>query len=743
MKNNNRLFIVSNRLPVTVHQESNGDVEIKTSSGGLITAMDSFLQADNSGYSDVYWVGVPGCNPTAWEEASRKLETSIYTYLPVMLYKEQYEKYYNGFSNSVLWPLFHYFPSFAEYDPEYYEHYLLANEHFLEVLLRYARPGDTIWIHDYHLLPLAGLLRNRLPDCTIGFFLHIPFPSYEIFRMLPRKWQQGILQGMLGADLVGFHTMDYAAHFLQSVQLVLGLDNDRHIIRYDNRLVKVDVFPISIDYQKFNSAYQNEAVISLRESLQHKLIGQKILFSVDRLDYTKGIQNRLRAYELFLEENPEYRGKVVFILVIVPSRDTITKYAERKRSIDELVSGINGRVGGVHWQPIVYRYNSLSFDEMIALYSACHLALITPLRDGMNLVAKEFVASRQDKKGVLVLSEMAGAARELTDAICINPNDVIELSGAIKEALEMPVEEQQKRMASMQRRVAHYNVQTWAQDYIGEMKQIKHKQESFQIFFLDMHSKRDLLDAHRRAKKRLFLLDYDGTLVSFAAQPQMAIPSGSLLQLIESLSANSENDVYIISGRSSAWLQTYFGHLPVSLVAEHGARTKEKSGEWTTAVQTHSEWKETITQVMEMYVRRCPGSSIEEKEFSMVWHYRNANTEQGKLRALELMGELNDYIPTRKLQVMAGNKIVEVRNSGIDKGTAIKKILAQRTYDFIFAAGDDRTDEDMFKVLSSKPNCYSIKVGTDASFARFNLQTPQMVVSLLESLRHLQVASLQ
>lgn len=741
MKNNSRLFIVSNRLPVTVRQDASGAVEIATSSGGLITAMDSFLQGDNSGFAETYWVGVPGCNPSAWEEASRKLDASLYTYLPVMLYKEQYEHYYNGFSNSVVWPLFHYFPSFAEYNPAYFEHYQLANEHFLEVILRYARPGDTVWIHDYHLLPLAGMLRNRMPDLTIGFFLHIPFPSFEIFRMLPRKWQQGILQGLLGADLIGFHTMDYAGHFLQSIQLVLGLDNDRHIIRYDNRLIKVDVFPISIDYNKFNQAYRNEAVVSLREALQNKLIGQKIIFSVDRLDYTKGVQNRLRAYELFLEENPEYRGKVVFIMVIVPSRDTITKYAERKRIIDELVSGINGRVGGVHWQPIIYRYNSLSFDEMIALYSACNLALITPLRDGMNLVSKEFVASRQDKKGVLVLSEMAGAARELTDAICINPNDIIELSGAIKDALEMPVEEQQKRMDAMQRRVSHYDVQTWAQDFISEMKHIKQKQESFQIFFLDVHSKRNLLDAYRRAKKRLLLLDYDGTLVPFAAQPQMAVPGKPLLQLIESLSANTANDMYLISGRSSAWLQTYFGHLPVNLVAEHGARTKENGGEWTTAVQTQSEWKESISQVMEMYVRRCPGTSIEEKEFSIVWHYRNANPEQGKLRALELMGELNEFVPTRRLQVMAGNKIVEVRSSNVDKGTAIKKILAQKTYDFIFAAGDDRTDEDMFKVLSSKQGCYSIKVGTEASFARFNLQTPQMVISLLESLNHLQMAS--
>ncbi len=735
MKENGRLFIVSNRLPVTIGSGPQGEPEIKISAGGLITAMDSYLQAD-TGFTDVYWVGVPGCNPTVWAEALRKMKPSKYSYLPVLLYNEQYDLYYNGFSNSVLWPLFHYFPSFAEYKPDYFNHYLLANQHFCEVIMRHARPGDTIWIHDYHLLPLAQMIRQRLPEVTIGFFLHIPFPSYEIFRLLPDQWQQGLLQGLLGADLIGFHTMDYAAHFLQCVQLVLGLDNDRHMLRSDNRLIKVDVFPISIDYQRFQNAYHDEAVLGLRKSLQQKLLDQKMIFSVDRLDYTKGVSNRLRAYEAFLEAHPEMHQQVVFVMVIVPSRDTIGKYAERKRLIDELVSNINGRIGRVHWQPIIYRYSSLSFDEMIGLYSVCHLALITPLRDGMNLVAKEFVASRPDKKGVLVLSQMAGAARELTDALCVNPNDIVELAAAIYEGLQMPEFEQRLRMDAMQRRVSHYNVQTWAQEFVSELKAVKRKQDGFQIQFLDDLSKRALLDAYRRAKKRLLLLDYDGTLVSFAPDPQLAIPGRGLLRLIQSLSANPANDVYIISGRSSAWLQHYFGTLPVSLVAEHGARLRQKDGEWTTAVQTNSDWKVSISQIMEMYVRRCPGSSIEEKDFSIVWHYRKAAPEQGKLRAMELMGELNDAIHTRKLQVMMGNKIVEVRNSGIDKGSAIKQILTNLQYDFIFAAGDDKTDEDMFKVLAGKPQCYSIKVGSDASFARFNLQTPQMIVTLLESLNH-------
>jgi trehalose 6-phosphate synthase/phosphatase len=431
----------------------------------------------------------------------------------------------------------------------------------------------------------------------------------------------------------------------------------------------------------------------------------------------------------------------VFILIIVPSRDTIVKYAERKRMIDELVSQLNGEVGSLHWQPVIYRYSSVPFDEMVALYTACDLALITPLRDGMNLVAKEFVASRKDKKGVLVISEMAGAARELTDALTINPNDLMEMSQKIKEGLEMDTTEQHYRLENMQRRIANYNVQTWADDFITELGLIKEKQENFQIFFMDDQTKRLLFDTYRKSVKRLLLLDYDGTLVPHVGDPEKAAPGMGLLQLLKELASNEQNEVLLISGRSSAWLEKHFKNLPISLIAEHGARSKQKNEEWVTEIQTHSEWKEQIHNIMEMYVRRCANSFIEEKDFSIVWHYRNCTIDQGKLRSSELISELNEYIHKRHLQVLPGNKIVEVRNSGLDKGTAVKKILQKGEYDFIFAVGDDNTDEDMFKLLMNKRNCFSIKVGPDASFAKYNLHTPQMVVSLLEGMNFLNSGS--
>jgi len=729
-----RLFIVSNRLPITI----DGEQRVQQASGGLVTAVNSFLKRRTTNeYDEVLWAGIPGCSLSSWVASIKNVEETSYAYLPVFVTQAEYNGYYNGHSNSVLWPLFHYFPSYAEYNVDFYDCYLKVNEQFAETLLVNLRPTDTVWIHDYHLLPLAALLRKAIPELKIGLFLHIPFPSFEIFRLLPKKWQEDLLSGMLGADLIGFHTIDYASHFLQSVLMILGLDNDRHIIHHDNRLIKIDVFPISIDYEKFHNAYNDEAVVRQRQSLQKEMQNRKIVFSVDRLDYTKGVRNRLKAYEYFLRTNPEYRGKVVFILVIVPSRDTIPRYAERKKIIDELISQVNSKIGNIHWVPVIYQYTHLDFTEMMALYSACDLALITPLRDGMNLVSKEFVASRMDKKGVLVISEMAGAARELTDALTINPNDVLDMAQKIKEGLEIPPEEQASRLEAMQKRLVNYDVQTWAEDFMTALYNIKQKQQSFQIKFLDGYSKRVLFDGYRRSRKRLLLLDYDGTLVPFTPNPEQAVPGAALIDLLKSLSKVEENEVYLISGRSSSWLGKHFGDLPLHLIAEHGARYKEKHGQWNTEVQTHNEWKEQVHNIMEMYARRCANSFVEEKEFSMVWHYRNCNVEQGKLRASELASELNEYIHNRHLQVLMGNKIVEVRQSGINKGSFIKRVIEADGYDYIFAAGDDRTDEDMFRELINKNNTYTIKVGPEASYAQYNLHTPQMVVSLLEGLNYL------
>lgn len=740
---NKRLFIVSNRLPVNITVEDE-TISVKPGSGGLVTALESYLtkqKGSEDQFAETYWVGVPGCNKSAWKKAESELSSTNYEYVPVFMNKNTYELYYNGFANSLVWPLFHYIPSFAEYNTEHYASYIQANQIFSEAIIKFARPGDQIWIHDYHLMPLASMIRDAIPGITIGFFLHIPFPSYELFRMIPRQWQNDLLKGMLGADLIGFHTIDYTQHFLQCIQMILGIENDMHLIRYNNRLIKADVFPVGVDYDKFHGSYDNPKVAETRNNLLRNFEGKKIIFSVDRLDYTKGVSNRLEGYAQFLQKYPQYQEKVVFIMVVVPSREYILKYAERKKMIDEMIGSINSRLGTIQWQPVIYQYTSVEFEEMVGMYTACDLALITPLRDGMNLVAKEFAASRRDKRGVLLLSEMAGAARELTSAVMINPNDIHEIADKILLALEMPESEQQERMDIMQNRIKQYNVNTWAGDFLKQVSTIKKRQEEYKVTFLDEMEKSRLIQQYNVAPRRLILLDYDGTLVPYSMLPSKAQPGDGLIEVLKKLADDPGNHIYLISGRNSSILEKWFGALPINLIAEHGAKIKQAGNEWKTLVDVQDKWKPQIEKTMQQYVTKCANTFIEEKEFSLVWHYRNAHPDESRLRAMELFSELTEYSKHYGLQVVRGNKIIEVKVTGADKGSIIKREIVTDDYEFILAAGDDMTDEDMFKVLANTQQAFTIKIGSEASFAKYNLLTPHMMVALLDTLSYIPSAT--
>ncbi|MCD6012235.1 MAG: bifunctional alpha,alpha-trehalose-phosphate synthase (UDP-forming)/trehalose-phosphatase [Flavipsychrobacter sp.] len=739
-----RLFIVSNRLPLTVEQKD-GTHLYRQSSGGLISAIKAFLGKDKENvFSETVWVGVPGCSEHVWNAAVQSNNHEDFTYLPIFLNWKKYELYYNGFSNSVLWPLFHYFPSFAEYNTQYYQAYIESNSVFAESMAEQLNPDDNVWIHDYHLLPLAGMLRKKFPTLTIGFFLHIPFPSFEIFRMIPKEWQRGLLEGMLGADLIGFHTLEYTGHFLACIETILLLEHDGQYISWDNRQVKADAFPISIDFSLFNEAYDTPEVVSARLRYEKIKGDKKLIFSVDRLDYTKGISNRLKGYEQFLLDNPEYAEKVTFALNIVPSRDSIVKYAERKKIIDEYIGSFNSRLGSIGWQPVLYQYKHLSFHELIALYTACDLALITPLRDGMNLVAKEFVASRSDKRGVLVLSEMAGAAKELSEGLLINPNDTNEIAAMIKYGLEMDITEQEERMQAMQGRICRYDVLAWASDFFEQLKNVKSVQLEFEVKFIDTATKVNLLRDYSRAERRLFLLDYDGSLMPFSKFPNLAVPTPDLLSVLRKMAEDPCNEIYIISGRDSNILEKWFDLLPIGLVAEHGAKIRPVNGNWRTEVVSDTRrWISDIEQIMEAYVTKCPQSFIERKDFSLAWHYRNADLLQGSVRAKELYHELQAATADLPLHVLNGHKVIEVRNAAINKGVAAGKLIKRRNPDFIFAIGDDETDEDMFKKLARLSHSYSIKIGNDASFAKYNLHSPHEVQNLLRMISEAQKIEIQ
>ena len=728
-----RLVIVSNRLPFTV-TEKEGEFYFKESVGGLASGLRAYIDyLKTSGETDYLWVGWPeiAVDDEAKEKIRLRALSEFHAY-PVFFSEKTMEKFYHGFCNRTLWPLFHYFPSYAIYDEDYWQHYRLVNEAFRDAITEIARPDDMIWVHDYHLLLLPRLIREEMPENPVGFFLHIPFPAYEIFRLLPGKWRKELLEGLLGADLIGFHTHDYTEYFLRCVIRILGYDHDMGVISGGGRIVKADTFPMGIDFRRFYHSMRNPEVKREKAKVKRALADSKVILSVDRLDYTKGVLNRLQAYEMFLDYNPQLHKKVTLVLVVVPSRTGVEHYQQMKRQIDEIVGRINGRFSSLDWTPILYQYTSLPFHSLAAHYSVSDVALVTPLRDGMNLIAKEYVATRKDGRGVLILSEMAGASQELGEAIIINPNNKEEIAEALKQALEMPKEEQARRIQIMQRRPEQYDVVRWGEDFLSQLLSVKEAQNRFNAKIIGPDIREQLIRDYEKAKRRAIFLDYDGTLVPLAWHAEWAKPGDETLSLIKSLSQDPKTEVVLISGRDKKTLQKWFGGLSIALVAEHGAWIREKNEDWKLIRPLTAEWKSQLLPILKRYAARVPGSFVEEKEFSLAWHYRRSDPGLASIRAKELTDDLIHFAANVDIQVLQGSKVVEVRNAGVNKGAAAMQLISKDTFDFVLAVGDDWTDEDLFKTLPE--TAYSIRVGLTSSHAKFNLHNHSEVIQLLEQL---------
>ncbi len=719
-----RTIIVSNRLPVKVVKKG-GSLVYTPSEGGLATGLGSvYRKGDN------LWIGWPGASVATEEEKMSVAEHLRRDNMsPVFLSKKEIEKYYEGFSNSTLWPLFHYFSQYAVYDQRYWESYVQVNQRFGEEILKHASPGDTIWIHDYQLLLLPQILRSHLPDSSIGFFQHIPFPSFELFRLLP--WRCELLKGMLGADLIGFHTYDDMRHFLSSVNRIVGMSSQQGTIKAGNRLVTVDAFPMGIDYEKFSIAGKSASVQKREKKYRSELRVEKIILSIDRLDYSKGISQRLKAFRLFLENHPKFRENVVLIMQVVPSRDKVKQYRELKEEVDELVGAINSTYRTISWTPIHYFYRSFPFETIVSLYRMADVVLVTPMRDGMNLVCKEYVASRHDRGGVLILSEMAGAAMELSDALQINPNDSAQMAEAIYTALTMPDAEQRQHMAVMQEMVKRYNVNHWVDVFMDRLASV-HKKHAFTATWLDSYRIKAIQQQYEAARQRLIFLDYDGTLVPFCDEPELAEPDDHLLAILRALCSDKRNRVVVISGRDRATLQQWLGCLNSDIIAEHGLWRRENGGDWESIPSLRNDWKDVVRPVLDAYVGRTPGSMIEEKEYALVWHYRKVKAGLGEMRAHELTSHLGYLAGNMQLQILEGDKVVEVKNPEANKGTAVMEWLGKYSPDFILAIGDDRTDEDIFGVLPGE--AITIKVGNARSLAQYNILSHSDVRALLAQL---------
>jgi trehalose 6-phosphate synthase/phosphatase len=732
-----KLHIISNRLPYSIVAEDK-KFSLKPSVGGLATGMKSVYKD-----FDGRWIGWPGVatdsySPDEFKEINRILNDEGCETVP--LSEEEVHTFYEGFCNRTIWPLFHYFPQYVDYSPEFWKSYVEVNQKFADKALEVIKEGDFVWVHDYQLMLVPGMIKAKRPDITIGFFLHIPFPSYEIFRILP--WRNELLEGLFGADLIGFHTYDYERHFLSSVRRLFGHEISFNQIHINERIILADAFPMGIDYEKFHNTALKIMTRPLQEKSQlHQELekyflvssDRKLILSIDRLDYSKGIPNRLRAFERFLERYPQYHGKVTLVMLAVPSRKSVPEYQLLRRDVDELVGHINGLYGSVNYAPVWYFYRSLPFESLVELYCMSNVALLTPVRDGMNLVAKEYVASRTNQTGVMIISEMTGVVKEMGEFIVINPNNEDEVADAIKQALEMPLDEQKDRMAVVQMRLKRYDVFKWAEQFLSSLKRVVQIQSDFLSKKITPILSEKLLDDFSKAKSRAIFLDYDGTLTHFKKttreEEPSAAPDTPLNKILDALTDDERNEVVLISGRHKESLGKWFDNSDVSLISEHGVWMRERGNDWQMLTNATNSWMPMVRPVLDSFVVRTPGTYLEEKNYSLVWHYENSEAELGELRANELKDELTTLVANHNLEIMEGNKVVEVKTGGINKGVAANRFLLNKQFDYIMAMGDDWTDEYLFRELP--PEAVTIKVGIEHTSASYKLETVEAVRNFL------------
>jgi len=723
-----QVIIVSNRLPVSVKKE-NGSLTFYPSVGGLATGLASYVKDRKN-----KWIGWPGI---ASDELTDRDKQEIVTELakhncsPVFLTRRQIDEFYNGYSNDILWPLFHDLPlnkkNTAQHD-RWWRTYRAVNRLFAEAVMSLAEATSRIWVHDYQLLLLPELLRQEDIAGSLGFFLHIPFPRATAFSRLNEH--KRLLTGMLGADLIGFHTASYVDNFMQTCTTLLKASAVQGRLTVGDRSIRVGDFPMGIDYKKYAAANESHSVQAATRRFRRRYRGKKVIAAVDRLDPSKGLVERLEAYRQLLADNPKLRRKVVFALIAAPSRTEIDAYKRLAKKLDAMVDDINDTYGTARWKPVDYMDTAQPFEEVAALFAVADVAFIAPLRDGMNLVAKEYVASKR-KSGVLILSETAGAAEELRDALIVNPLQAGSLVDGLQKALAMPKLELRSRLSNMQRQLATNTVQHWAKTFVDSLQQPL-PGTPVRTRTITAKLEKHLATDFSRAKKRLILLDYDGTLVPFTEDYQNARPPKAVLQVLEKLQADTRNDVVVISGRSANDLRSWFGQLSVNLVAEHGAVVRRAgSRSWQTKARTETKWRRAIEPILEKYTALTPEAQLEFKPHSLVWHYRGSPPYYAQKYAVQIKRALKPIVKTYGLKVFQGNKILEIKDPKISKGAAAQRWMKHR-YDCIVAIGDDFTDEELFQ--AAPPQAYTIKVGRGSTAAHYRVQNYQDVRNLLKKL---------
>ena len=684
------------------------------------------------------WLGWPGDalpgEPEGRARLMREWEEE-HGYVAVEIPAKISRSFYEGYANDTLWPLLHGFPTRVVFAPDSWVAYRDANQRFADAVVSRAQKGDLIWAHDYQLMLVPQMVREQSPDSRIGFFLHIPFPSSEVFRILPER--EELLRGLLGADALAFQTHGHLHNFRRSLLQVLGLESQMDSVQIDGRTVHLSALPIGIQSDEWEALLRDDRKVAKRRAeLNARHHGRKLMISVDRLDYTKGIPERLRTFRRFLRSSPSWRGKVTLVQVAVPSRERVPAYAELRSEVSELVGEVNGDFGTPEWQPVVYLRRAVNKQELAALYSAADLAWVGPVRDGMNLVAKEYVACQHDGDGILLLSEFAGAAHELGEALRINPYDEVGTAEVIERALEMPSEERAERMAALHERVHRNDAVVWAERFIDGLRTATATTRKTMRKDRPTPDLPALTAAFTQAERRLLLLDYDGTLTDIKPRPQDAAPTPRLTGLLRDLTTLPNTTTAIISGRSQADIERWFGDIPdLGLAVEHGALMRAPGADGWEMLRGGMDlsWKDHVAPVLEQFAASAPGSLVEYKDYALAWHYRLVDAEFGAWLANELVTTLENLLAGTELAVIHGNKVVEVRYAWANKGEVAAHLAASyRRKSFVMAVGDDRTDENLFGSLPR--SAWTIRVGTGSTTARFRLPGPREVRAVLRAL---------
>lgn len=721
-----RIF-VSNRLPFSI----SSDGELKRGSGGLVSAL----------------LGVSLDEPFAWFgfetdlKASKELSEKAHEVnphlecYPVYLPKEKYEKYYDGFANDIIWPLFHYESHLTNFNRANWEAYKEANQAMADAIAKVAKPGDTVWIHDFHFLVLPRMLRERAPDVRIGFFLHIPFPSAELFRQLPVR--EEILSSLLEGDLLGFHEHSYLRQFVVSLKSILGVESSFFKTEIEGHTTHLGVFPISIE----SDAYKEKAAApEVQEKAEHYRNISNVPFSilgVDRLDYTKGLELKLRGFQHALKKYPELVGKVSLLQVAVPTREKVPAYIKIKNEVEQLVGAINGEFGAPSYIPVHYIFKSVSELELLALYRRANAALVTSKRDGMNLVAMEFVMAQDlETPGTLILSEFAGASSLLSDALIINPWDVDAIADAIKQAYDMKYEERADRLSHLQDILSRYSSTKWATGFLDDLEKIKRTstKRAMEISPFRNSWPSNLLKALSAPKIKV-ILDYDGTTVAITKRPEQAILLEETKKLLLSLHTN-RMEIFVLSGRMKEFLESQFGDMPVGLAAEHGAFYKMPGESWQSRISSDVQsWYPYVEKVMNDYSEKVPLAWVEKKSACLVWHFRQSPQDFAQYQAKKMDDELQVGMANEPVSIVIGKKIVEAKAIECNKGSFLRWLMQQPENDdaSFICIGDDRTDEDMFRALG--PRGVSIKVGEGFTEAQFRLEEQKDVITFLRELR--------